>query len=198
MAYTLYNSKIDGTPDQIIVSGDLDVALSSVTPAERAAGNTEFVKLWIESDIDVSTVLGLSSYTAYSHNVFLSASDSDIETDLTGAETRYGALKVVSATATSIIIEEDEHYTLVRVGDTIIVEEAPYEIATITDNGDSTLTIDATIDYVAVPAGGDFIASVFSLSLVATTPKSFWYERVIDAGSTWSGAPVVSNIIIGS
>ncbi len=198
MAYTYYSSKPDGTIDTQISSGVEGNLFTSVTVAERIAGDDEFQKMWIMNDNDATVYIGIKSYSAYGQNVFVSASDLDAEGDLAGSETRYGALKVVSALVTAITVEEDAFYTLARVGDTIAVENAPYEIASITDNGDGTLDITATIDYVTLPSVGGFITSMFTLALTTGVARPFWRERKIVAGSNWSGGSVVVDILIGA
>ena len=194
MAYLYYKSKPDGTIDTEIQSGVLGTLFSSITVAERVSGNTEFQKVWISGSEDSNTYIGISDYSAYINNVFVSANETDAEGDLTGSEARYGALKVVSGTVTDVIVENDA-YTLVRVGDNIAVGSAPYEVATVIDNGDGTST--ATIDFVVVPTPGSFITSLFILTLTTGTPKPFWVEREVLAGSTWSGGNIVVNLKIG-
>ncbi len=196
--YTFYSSKPDGTIDSQITSGVVGNLFSSVTVAERVAGDTEFQKVWISDDSDSTTYIGINSYSAYVQNVFLSASEADAVGDLTGSEVRYGAMKVVSAIAPSIKVENDPLYTLIRVGDTIAVENAPYEVASVSDNGDGTSEISATIDYVAVPGAGDFVTSMFTLDLITGTPRPFWRERKVETGSTWSGSNVVVDILVGA
>ena len=198
MAYTYYDSKTDGTIDTEIQSGVTGNLFSSVTVAERISGDDEFKKMWISSDSDLTAYIGINSYTAYGQNIFLSANEADAVGDLTGSETRYGALKVVSATASAIKVTEDEFYTLARVGDIFVVESAPYEIATITDNGDGTIDIVATIDYVALPPADAFVTTMFTLSLTTAVAKPFWCERKITAGASWSGGNVVVDLKIGN
>jgi len=196
--YTFHSSKIDGTPDQQITSGQLNAILSPITVAERIAGDTENAKVWVTSDTDKLAYLGQMNPSAYSFCTFLSASDNDVEGDLTGSEIKYGALEVVSALVTGIIVNENTNYTLARVGDTLYVKEAPYEIATITDNGDGTLTIVATIDYVTLPVAGEFVTAMFTVNLITATAKSFWVRRDVTAGSTWSGANITVTQKLGS
>ena len=198
MAYTFHSSKTDGTPDQQVTSGQLNAILSPITVAERLSGNTENAKIWVTSDADKLAYLGQMNPTAYSFCTFLSASDNDTEGDLTGSETKYGALEVVSSLVESIIVKDNANYTLARVGDTLYVKEAPYEIDTITDNGDDTLTITATIDYVSLPNAGEFVTTMFTMNLVTATAKSFWVRRDVEAGSSWSGGNIVITQKIGA
>ncbi len=196
--YVFHNSTPTGTPDQQVTSGQLNAILSSVTVAERIAGDTENSKIWITSDIDRVAYFGQLNPTAYSFCTFQSASDSDVEGDLTGSETKYGALEVVSSLVTGIIVNENTNYTLARVGDTLYVKEAPYEIDTITDNGDGTLTITATIDFVSLPVAGEYVTAMFTMNLITATAKSFWVRRDVKAGSVWSGGSIVVTQKIGS
>ncbi len=196
--YTFHNSKTDGTPDQQVTSGQLNAILSPITVTERISGDTENAKIWVTSDSDKLAYLGQMNPSAYSFCTFLSASDNDAEGDLTGSETKYGALEVVSSLVTEIKVNDNANYTLARVGDTLYVKEAPYEIDTITDNGDGTLTIAATIDYVALPTAGEFVTTMFTMSLVTAVAKSFWVRRDVDAGSTWSGADIAVTQKLGS
>ncbi len=197
MAYIYHNSKADGTPDSQLSSGQTDVLFSSITTAERIAGDSEFQKVWITDDEDSTTYVGQFYPSRYISTVFLSASDNDDETDLTGAEVRYGALQVASATETGIIVTENELYSLVRVGDNIVVENAPYEVETVTDNGDGTLTIVATIDFVAIPTANAWITSLLSLALVTATARPFWTEETLPAGSSWYGSAEPTSLMIG-
>ncbi len=190
MAYTFHNSKVDGTPDQEITSGQLNAVLSEITTAERIAGDTENAKVWITSDNDNTSYFGQLIPSSYSFCTFVSASDNDTEGDLTGSETKYGALQVTASTATAITVTLNPDYTLARVGDTLYVEAAPYEISTITDNGDGTADIKATIDYVILPAVDAWITTMFTISLVTAISKSFWVQRKIPVGANWTGSTV--------
>ncbi len=190
MAYIFHNSKPDGTPDQEITSGQLNAVLSEITTAERIAGDTENAKIWITSDSDNTSYFGQLSPTAYSFCTFVSASDSDAEGDLTGSETKYGALQVTASTATAITVTLNDDYTLARAGDTLYVESAPYEISVITDNGDGTADIEATIDYVVQPNVGAWVTTMFTISLVTAVAKPFWIQRKVPVGSNWTGSTV--------
>ncbi len=195
--YVFHNSKVDGTPDQEITSGQVNAVLSSVTTAERVAGDTETAKIWITSDSDNTSYFGQMNPSAYSFCTFLSASDDDTEGDLTGSETKFGAMQVVSTTVSAITVKENTDYTLARVGDTLYVAAAPYEIDTITDNGDGTLDISATIDFVTLPIADEWVTTMFTISLVTATAKPFWVQRKIAAGSTWSGGTISMTQKIG-
>ncbi len=190
MAYTFHNSKVDGTPDQEITSGQLNAVLSEITTAERIAGDTENAKIWITSDNDNTSYFGQLAPTAYSFCTFVSASDNDAEGDLTGSETKYGALQVVSSLATAITVTLNDEYTLARVGDTLYVEAAPYEISVITDNGDGTADIEATIDYVALPSVDTWVTTMLTIALVTATARPFWVQRKIPPGASWMGSTV--------
>ena len=197
MAYTYYNSKTDGTPDQQMTSGLTDALFSTITTAERVAGDQEFRKVWITDSEDSTTYIGQYYPSGYISTVFLSASDSDVEADLTGSEDRYGALEVVSALETAVKVKNNTDYTLVRVGDTIVVDSAPYEVESITDNGDGTSDITATIDYKSVPGVGEWISSLFTMNLITATAKSFWTEEKIPTGATWLGSTETTSLMIG-
>jgi len=198
MAYTYHNSKADGTPDQVIVSGQIGALFTTLTSQERISGDQEFSKMWITSDIDVTVYVGILSPTKYTSTVFVSALDTDAVGDLTGSETRYGAMEVVSALETGIVVK-NTFYTLVRVSDTIIVDGKAYEVSTITDNGDGTSTIVATIDYhplPPLPPYAWYITSVLQINLVTATPKPFWREEKVDAGALWYGEYATAELLI--
>lgn len=196
MAYTYYNSKSDGTPDQQITSGQINALFPTLTSQDRLNGVQQFSKMWIQSDQDVTTIFGLNSPGSYGSYIFLSADDNDTESDLTGSETRYGAVEVVSATATEIVVNNDTNYTLIRNGDTIVVAAKAYAVDTITDNGDGTSSVVATSDYVSLPIAGDYITSTFELSLVTATNKSFWREENVEAGAPWYAEYSTADILI--
>ena len=197
MAYTYYNSKADGTINEQITSGQLGALLTPLTVAERANGDDELTKVWITSDEDATVYVGIDMYTAYTNNIFISANEDDAVGDLTGTEGRMGALKVVSCTETELIVLEDE-FDLAMEGDVLSINYKPYTIDTLTDNGDGTLTIVATIDYVLpLAVDGDFVTTVIPLNLVTATPKPFWHERKVTAGSAWSGADITTRLMIG-
>ncbi len=193
--YTFHSSKIDGTPDQQITSGQVGSLFDTLDSQERVAGDQDFAKLWITSDTDLSTYVGLSTPMPYTSTIFVSANDNDTEGDLTGSEARYGAMKVVSATVTDIIVN-NSFYVLVRVGDFIIVSSRAYEVGSVTDNGDGTSTIMATIDYAVAPVAGDYITSVLLISLVTAIAKPVWREEKVDAGSDWFGEYATANILL--
>ncbi len=197
MAYTFHNSNPDGTINQAIASGQVGALFSSVTTGERLAGDVEFSKVWITSDEDVTTYVGINSYTAYGQSMFVSAAEGDQESDLTGTEDRYGALEVVSAVADYIGVEDDSYNTLMRVGDTIVVKEAPYEIDSIVYDSPGRSRVSAIIDFVTLPVAGEFITSMFTLNTTTAIPKPFWRERIVTAGSNWSGGNVIVDFIIG-
>jgi len=196
MAYTYYNSKPDVTPDQEITSGQVGALFSTLTSQERITGDEELSKMWIISDVDVTIYIGLSQPMPYTSTVFLSASDNDTEGDLTGSEIKYGALKVVSATASAVKVTANPDYTLSRAGDFIVVSGKGYEIDTVTDNGDGTLDIAATIDYAVVPNPGEFVTTAFQMTLVTATAKSFWREEKVAAGADYLGEYVTARILI--
>ncbi|RLA76697.1 MAG: hypothetical protein DRG30_02205, partial [Epsilonproteobacteria bacterium] len=104
MAYIFHNSKSDGTIDTQISSGT-DTLFSGITVKERLDGDTEFQKVWITSDVDQTIYVGQNypSNYYYPSAVFVSANEADAEGDLTGGESKYGASKVISATAESIV-----------------------------------------------------------------------------------------------
>ena len=196
MAYTYYNSKPDGTPDQQITSGQVNALFPTLTSQDRLNGVQQFSKLWIQSDQDITAVFGLNSPGHYGSYVFVSANENDTEGDLTGSETKYGAVEVVSATATEIVFKNDTNYTLIRGGDVIIVASKAYTVDTVTDNGDGTSTVTATIDYIALPAAGDYITSTFDLSLVTATSKPIWREEKVQAGAQWYDEYSTADILI--
>ncbi len=197
MAYLFHNSNTDGTIKDEVVSGQLGALFTSVTTGERLAGNTENSKVFITADETTTTYVGINAYNSYNQCVFMSASDSDQESDLTGAELKYGALEITAATNTEITVNEDSIYTLARVGDTMAVDDAPYEIATIVDNLDGTLTITATIIFTTIPAIGSYVTTLFTMPTVQNVPLSFWRQRIVAAGSTWSGSDVVVDLLVG-
>lgn len=196
MSYTYYSSKPDGTPDQQITSGQINALFPTLTSQDRLNGIDQFSKMWIQSDEDVTAVFGLNSPGHYGSYIFLSASDDDIESDLTGSETKYGAVKVVSATETEIVFYNDANYTLIRNGDVIIVAGKAYTVDTVTDKGDGTSGVTATIDYLSLPNAGDYITSTFEISLVTATSKPFWREEKVEAGAQWYGEYSTADILI--
>lgn len=79
--YTFHSSKIDGTPDQQITSGQVGSLFDTLTSQERVSGDQDFAKLWITSDTDLSTYVGLSTPMPYTSTIFVSANDNDTEGD---------------------------------------------------------------------------------------------------------------------
>ena len=196
MAYTYYNSKTDGTPDQQITSGQINALFPTLSSQDRLNGVDQFSKMWIQSDADMTTIFGLNSPGSYGSYIFLSASDDDTESDLTGNELKYGAVKVVSATATEIVFNNDENYTLIRSGEKIVVSGVAYTVDTVTDNGDGTSSVAPTTDLSPLPNAGDYITSTFELSLVTATSKPFWREEKVPAGADYYGEYSTADILI--
>lgn len=196
MAYTFYNSKPDGTPDSEITSGQIGALFGTLTSQQRLNGADEFSKLWVQSDTDITAIFGLNAPGYYGSYIFLSANDSDTEADLTGNETKYGAVKVVSATASSVTFENDPNYTLFRSGDKMIVAGKAYTVDTVTDNSDGTSSVSATDSYVSVPSTDDYITSTFELSLVTATSKPVWREEKTPSGAQWYSDYSTADIMI--
>ncbi len=196
MAFTFYNSNPDGTLKDPITSGQLGALFSQVTPTEAMSGATTLSKVHIRSSEDVETYIGLEARSAYDHTVFVSANYADAEADLTGSETRYGGLEVVSATATEIIVNEDSNHILVRVGDGLVVENILYPTDSRTDNGDGTITLTSTSDFSPLPTAGGYVTSTFPLTIGSTETLSFWRERIV-APSAVNGGTCTVDILIG-
>ena len=191
----------DGTVGDRIMSGQLNALFTDVNYQMRHNGDRALAKFWIESDEDVEIPISVTNGTAYHHYVFLSADDGDAVADLTGDEYRYGALNVVDTDdSNKIKVIKDQHYTLARVGDVLYWSGDPYQIDDIVDNSDGTITISLGSDINGtMPEPGDYVQTMTQpVSLTANTPKSFWRERIVDAGSQWSGEDVAVQILFGS
>ena len=196
MAYTFYKAKTDGTVDVQITSGQVGALFSTLTSQERIAGDTEFAKVWLSADADITSFVGLNSPSPYSSNVFVSASDTDAVGDLTGTEVRYGALKVVSCTATALILTKNADYDLVRNSDTLIVASKAYDLNSLVDNGDGTITVGSAVNFSPVATVGAWVTSVFQLNLVTGTPKPFWREEKVAAGAAYVSEYATADILI--
>ena len=197
MAYTFYNSKADGTPDAQITSGEVGALFSTLTSQERINGDTEFSKLWIQSDADVTLFIGIKTPSPYTSTLFLSAStDTDTAADITGSETKYGALEVVSVADPDITVKNNPDYVLVRVNDDVIVSGDAYNVTAIVDNGDGTSTITLNRSMAYVPAAGDFVTSVITLNLVTATPGAVWREETVPVGASWYAEFASADILI--
>jgi len=196
MAYTFYKSKVDGTIDTQIVSDEIGALFSTLTSQERIAGDMEFAKMWIMSDVDVTAFIGLNSPSPYSSNVFVGATDTDAVGDLTGTEDRYGALEVVSCTATALIVKKNADYDLVRNGDTIVVTAKAYDVNSLVDNGDGTVTLGASNDFSPLPVAGNWITSIVRITLVTATARPIWREEKIAPGSAYVSQYATADILI--
>ena len=195
MAYKFYNSNVDGTKNIEISSGQVGSLFSTLTTTERINGDTEFAKAWIESDVDKTVYIGILDPMPYESTVFLSASDTDAVGDLLGTESRYGAMKVVSATATEIIVTNSSQI-MVRSGDKIMIDGVDYAVATVVDNG-TTSTITTTSSIVTPPVADDYITSMFAITLVANTAKPFWREEIVPATSAFISTTLTASLIVG-
>jgi len=196
MAYEFHNSKVDGTPDQEIVSGQIGSLFTSLTSQERLTGDQEFSKVWITADSDLTSLIGLSNPTDYTSTVFVSASESDVEGDLTGSELRYGAQKVATVGSNYIDVEDNVDYTLMRSADVIIIAGATYTIDTVVDNTNGTHRVTTTTALASLPSVGDYVTSTFALTLITATPKPFWREEKVTAGAAWYGEYATAEILI--
>ena len=196
MAYTYYKAKTDGTVDVQITSGQVNALFSTLTSQERITGNQEFEKFWLSSDADITSFVGLNSPSPYSSNVFLSANEADAVGDLTGSEVRYGALAVVSCTATALVLTKNTDYDLVRNGDTVVVAAKAYELNSLVDNGDGTITVGSAVDFSPVATAGAWVTSMLQLNLTTGTPKPFWREELVAAGSAYVAEYATADILI--
>ena len=196
MAYTFYRSKVDGAIDTAIVSDEVGALFSTLTSQERIAGDDEFSKMWLMSDVDITSFIGLNSPSPYSSCVFASASDADAVGDLTGTEARYGALKVVSCSATALIVTKNTDWDLVRDGDTVVVSAKAYDINGLVDNGDGTVTLSSAVDFSPLPVTGDWVTSIVQINLVTATARPFWREEKIAPGSPYVSEYATADILI--
>ena len=196
MAYTFHNAKADGSVDAQITSGQVNSLFTTLTSQERIAGDQEFAKFWLSSDADISSFVGLNAPSPYSSNVFLSANEADAVGDLTGSEVRYGALAVVSCTATALVLTKNTDYELIRDGDTVIVAAKAYDLNSLTDNGDGTITVGSSINFSPVASAGTWVTSVFQMDLTTATPKPFWREELVAAGSAYVAEYATASILI--
>lgn len=188
-----YNSNTDGTINAQVTSGQVGAFFSTLTVTERLNGDTEFAKIWIESDTTETVYIGVSEGD-YSSFVFVSANEADDETDLTGSEDLFTEYEVISATTTYIVVADDGN---LRVDDYLIINNELYQINTVTDLGGGEYQLDFPSVSGAISAG-DMASTAFSLSLTADTPKPFWAKEVVAAGSPRYSSYTASNLIIGS
>lgn len=188
-----YNSNTDGTIKDQVASGQLGGFFSTLTVTERLSGDTEFAKIWIESDTTEIVYIGVSK-SSYDSYIFLSANEADDETDLLGTEDLFTEYEVISATTSNIVVEGDGN---LRADDYMIINNELYQINTVTDLGGGEYQLDFPSVSGAISAG-DMASTAFQLSLTAATPKPLWAKEVVPAGSPRYASYTASNLIIGS
>jgi hypothetical protein len=185
MARKFYNSNSDGTINEEIQSGEIGNVFSLLTTAMRYAGDDKRKKIWIESDTDETVFITIHHTSNYYDCVFVSANDDDSEDDLTGDEDRFGTMTIASISENDdeIITKNDNAWEMARVGDNILIGGDIYEIDSVTDNGDETITISTTQNIAVVPQLRDTVRSAIKLDLSANEPKPFWIEQKVPAGA---------------
>ena len=185
MARKLYGSNPDGTIGEEIQSGEVGNFFPVLSTTERQNGDDKKVKVWLESTIDETVYLTIHRDSNYEDCVFESANDGDTEDDLTGDEARYGTMRIaaLSTTADEVIIANDRPWTMVRVGDKIIIGGDIYTVDNITDNGDGTLTVSVDTDIATAVQIDDLVRTIIVKDLTANTPTPFWVEEKVLAGS---------------
>jgi hypothetical protein len=186
MAYTWYKAAADegGAKGSEISSGTVNALFPTLTTQERINGDDKKRKVYLESDTALTVYVGPATTGDYNACLFASAGDSEVVGDLTGSEDRYGAARVVSATTTSIVVEDNADWQFFRAGEYIISGGDIAQIDTVTDEGDGTHTVALVSELGAAPAADDYITSALQLTLAAETAVPFWRENKVAAGSS--------------
>lgn len=183
-------SDSDGTIGEALVCGLVDEIFDSITWQIRQDGEIKHKKVYVTSDTaNAAATLGLLGNPNYNWSVFPAASDTEIETDLTGTETRYGPMQITANTANDFTTSTDPT-NIYRSGDTLLWWDASdnhIEVVggAITDNGNSTWTIAFASAQDATDRSGNSTSSLVSFGYSANVPKPFWIRCEVAAGSPY-------------
>ena len=187
---TFYKSAADdgGAIGAQITDGGIDDLLPPITSQDRLHGLTFHRKVWIESDTDLSILNSIANHGQYGAVYFESANANDTVADLTGTETKYGAMLIVSNTENDVIVNNNADYTIMRVGDYAFIGADVVQIDTITDNGDGTSTVAFSPAIPTADHSGTYFSTMIDKAFTAATPLPFWVK--IDVPTL---APISSN-----
>jgi len=178
---TYYKSATEagGAIGDQLTDGGTDDLLPPILSQNRLSGLEYFRKIWYKSDADMNVMCSVANEGQYDSCFFESADPSDTVSDLTGSETRYGALSIVSNTENTVTVTNDTRWTLMRVGDKAHIGDQMVEIDTITDNGDGTSTVDFHNDIPTADHSGTYFVTCIDKAFNAGDEIPFWIQVVV-------------------
>ena len=183
MAMKYYKSATDdgGAIGDQLADGGVDDLFPGITSQNRLNGIVIHRKIWYESDIDANVMCSLANEGQFDSCFFESAGENDTISDLTGSETKYGALEIISNTVNTVKIKNDPAETLARVNDKAHIGTDMVNIDAITDNGDGTSDIDFSPDIADADHAGSYLISCIDKSFTAADQKPFWIRVTVPA-----------------
>lgn len=163
-----------------ITDGGIDDLLPAITSQNRLAGLTFHRKIWIQSDTTLTILTSLANEGQYDATWFTSANPlTDTVANLTGIETKYGAMNIVSNTTTTATVTNDATDILARVNDYAYIGSDVVQISAIVDNGDGTSTITFSPAIATADHSGTMFSTLISSAFTANTAVPFWIKVVI-------------------
>lgn len=185
MAFTWHKSITDdgGAIGAEITSGTVGAIFPALTTAERIAGDDKLRKIYITSDADVTAFITLGSTGLYNAGIFPSGGSAEVVGDLTGAEDRYGASEVVSATTTVITVTNNPDWVFFRAGGYLIYSTEVSAISTVTDNGNGTSEVTLSAALPSAPVAFEYVSSAFPIVMTSGTDYPLWRHNKVPSGS---------------
>ena len=157
-----------------LTDGGVTELFPIITSQNRLTGLNYYRKAWYNSDEALTIMCSLANLAEYNASFFESAGVNDVVGDLTGSETRYGALNIVSNTTTSVKVTDNTLWTLARVNDYAHIGDTIVQIDTITDNGDGTSDIAFSPAIVTADHSGTAFSTTISKNFTAGVDVPFW------------------------
>ena len=183
MAMTFYKSATDdgGAIGDQLTDGGVDDLLPGITSQNRLNGVVIHRKIWYKSDAANNVMCSLANEGQFDSCFFESAGLNDTIGDLTGSETKYGALEIISNTVNTVKIKNDPAETLARVNDKAHIGTDMVTIDSITDNGDGTSDIAFSPDIADADHAGTYMVTVIDKAFAAGDEFPFWIRITVPA-----------------
>ncbi len=180
--YKAVDSGSDGSKGSQITSGQVDALLPYLSSQDRINGVTQLEKLYVQSDVDLSIFIGITSRGLFRGSILDSTGSDEVRSDVPSDRPRYGAAEITANSASNVTVKTPPD-TIFRANDYVLVGDIVVQADSVTDNGDGTTTIAYKYDIPYSDQVGTNCASMLKTDLTGGNAKPYWIENVVPAGA---------------
>jgi len=168
-------SSTDGTKGTEIKSGELNSLFDTYTKQQQLNGATKYRKMYIESDIDITVNVGISSIGDYDSLLVISTGDAEVGAGIDPKATKYGAEIIISSTVNSLtFLSTRSGYDVLRASEDFIYNGDIYAITSIIAGSTDEMVVSFIPSMTTPPKVGETVTSFIPISLVANIAVPFW------------------------